>query len=187
MKSSEKRLLFALLGMLFLGALVIGSDYYFKQRDLLLVERANLENEWIEIETLFEEKEIWEMRAAWLDQKQPPFSSPEEIDQAIFKEAQAEGVEGVSTSRWVLLPRVSTADYVQAGVSLTAAGELGDLLRWIYELNRPESFRVVRNLKIAPDKEKPEDVLAQLELLRWYAPPSGAPAMTDEPDEDPEA
>ncbi len=66
MKASEKRLLFALLGMLFLGAAVIGSDYYFDRRDLLLADKSELENDWVVIETLFEEKEVWELRSAWL-------------------------------------------------------------------------------------------------------------------------
>ena len=155
---------------------------------MLLAEKSNLEIEWVEIETLFEEKDLWETRAAWLDQNQPKFTSNEEIDQAIFKEAEAEDVEGVTTSKLALLPTVSTRDYVQAGVSLTASGELGDVLRWIYDLNHPQDFRVIRNLKISPDKEAPEKVVAHLELLRWYAPTGNhvdsaeSPATPEEPE-----
>lgn len=171
MKASEKRLLFALLGMLFLGAVVIGSDFYFDKRDALVAERSTLDTEWVEIEALFEEKEIWEMRADWLNQHQPKFTSSEQIDQAIYQEALADKVEGVTTSKQTLLPTVTTPDYVQAGVSLSAAGDLPSVFRWIHSLNRPEDFRVIRNLKVQPDKEKPEDVVATFELLRWYAPP----------------
>ena len=171
MKASEKRLLFALLGMLFLGAVVIGSDYYFDQRDLLLAEKANLETEWVEIEALFEEKEIWEMRATWLAEHQPAFTSTEQIDQAIYQEALAEKADGIVASKQTLLPTLTTPEYVQAGVSLSASGELADVFRWIYDLNRPEDFRVIRNLKVQPDKETPENIVATFELLRWYAPP----------------
>lgn len=170
MKPSEKRLLFALLGMLLLGAAVVGSDYYLDRRDLLLAERTNLENEWIVIETLFEEKELWEARAGWLAENQPKFTTTEKIDQDIYQEALAEKTDGVATSKLSLLPTLSTPDYVQAGVSLTASGELKDVFRWIYELNRPEGFRVIRNLKVQPDKEAPEKILATFDLLRWYAP-----------------
>jgi hypothetical protein len=171
MKSSEKRLLFILLSMLVLGGVFLGMDQYLKRRDALLAEKARLETEWIVIETLFEEKEIWEMRAQWLAENQPPFTSSEQIDQAIYDEALAAEIEGVTTSKQTLMPTVTTPDYVQAGVSLTASGELRDVFRWIHELNRPESFRVIRNLKMAPDKEEPGKILAQFELLRWYAPP----------------
>lgn len=171
MKSSEKRLLFALLGMLFLGAVVIGSDFYFDRRNLLLAERATLEEQWVEIDALFEEKDLWEARGEWLAQNQPKFTTTEKIDQEIYQEALAEKVSGVTTSKLSLLPTLTTPEYVQAGVSLTAQGDLQDVFRWIYELNRPEGFRVIRNLKVQPDKEAPEKVLATFDLLRWYAPP----------------
>ncbi len=171
MKASEKRLLFALLGMLFLGAAVIGSDHYFDRRDLLVAERTELENEWVVIETLFEEKETWEVRSAWLAQNQPPFTTAEEVEQSIYQEALAKDIDGVTTSKQTLLPTLTTPDYVQAGVALTASGELKDVFRWLYDLNRPEAFRVIRNLKVAPDKETPEKILATFELLRWYSPP----------------
>lgn len=172
MKASEKRLLFILLGMFFLGAIVIGSDYYLDRRDLLLAERAELENEWVRIETLFEEREVWEIRSAWLSQNQPAFTTAEEVEQGIYQEALAKGVDGVSTSKRTLLPTLTTPDYVQAGVALTAAGDLKDVFRWLYDLNRPEAFRVIRNLKVVPDKEAPEKIIATFELLRWYAPPA---------------
>ncbi len=171
MKANEKRLLAALLGMLLLGAAVIGSDYYFERRNLLLAEKTALENEWVVIETLFEEKEIWEVRSAWLAQNQPPFTTAEEVEQSIYQEALAKDVDGVSTSKQTLLPTLTTSDFVQAGVALTASGELKDVFRWLYDLNRPETFHVIRNLKVAPDKEAPEKILATFELLRWYAPP----------------
>ncbi len=171
MKASEKRLLFALLAMLFLGAVVIGSDFYFDKRDALVAERSNLDTEWVEIEALFEEKEIWEMRAEWLDQHQPEFATTEEISQEIYQLALAEKVDGVTTSKQTLLPTETTPDYVQAGVSLSAAGDLASVFRWLHSLNRPEDFRVIRNLKVQPDKEKPEEIIATFELLRWYAPP----------------
>lgn len=182
MKASEKRLLFGLLAMLFLGAAVIGSDFYFKKRDALLAEKANLDNEWITIETLFEEKEIWEMRAEWLGRHQPAFTSTEEIDQAIFREALAAEVEGVATSKQTLLPTVTTPYYTQAGVSLSAAGDLASVFRWLHDLNRPENFRVIRNIKVGPDKDKAENIIAQFELLRWYTPDPSAAVTVEEPE-----
>ncbi|MCB1206852.1 MAG: hypothetical protein KDN18_21530, partial [Verrucomicrobiae bacterium] len=65
----------------------------------------------------------------------------------------------------------STPDYVQASVALSASGDLKSVFRWLYDLNRPEQFRVIRNLKVQPDKETPENIIATFELLGWYAPP----------------
>lgn len=186
MKPSEKRLLIGLLAMLLLGAGVIGSDYYFDRRDELLAVKANLDNEWITIETLFEEKEIWEVRAAWLEKNQPAFTSTELIDQAIFKEALASDIDGVTTSRHTLLPTVHTPYYTQSGVSLNAAGDLASVFRWLHDLNRPESFRVIRNVKIGPDKDKAENIVAQFELLRWYTPAPGAERTVTQGEDEPD-
>jgi len=172
MKRSEKRLLFFLLILALLGAGVVGSDLYFDRLDQLESERTALENEWIEIDTLFEDRERWEMRANWLREHQPEFSDTEEIDQSIFDRALAEEVAGVTTSRRNLLPTARTEHYVQAGVSLEARGELAPVLRWFHDLTRPSSFRVIRNLELTPDEKEEGRVVARFDLLRWYAPPS---------------
>lgn len=146
------------------------ADLYFDRRDELLNQKALLDNEWIEIETLFEEKDFWEMRGAWLSANQPVYTSADKISEEIFELAQATDVEGVTTAKQSLLPVEDTPHYVQAGVALEAKGELAPLLRWLYDLTRPGTFRVVRNLVVRPDKEEAGSVIATMELLRWYAP-----------------
>lgn len=172
MKKSEKRLLTILLSLLVLGALVISFDVYTDKRDELIAEQQRLELEWVEIDALFEEKETWELRANWLTQNQPPFTSTEAASQEIFNEALAENRKGIVTSKQTLLPIEETDVFVQAGVALTATGELAAIFRWIYDITRPTSFRSIRNLTLRPDQEDPEKVVAQFELLRWYAPPT---------------
>jgi len=158
--------------LLLAGAVVIGSDFYSDRRQALIAERNLLEMEWIEIETLLEDKTLWELRSVWLQTNQPKFTSTREIDDEIFSKALAEGVEGVTTSRQTLLATETSDYFVQAGVALTATGSLPSLMRWIYDLTPPESFRVIRNLKLNPDADDPEKAVAQLEILRWYAPAS---------------
>tara|TARA_R110002096_G_scaffold116864_5_gene253320 strand:- start:5807 stop:6328 length:522 start_codon:yes stop_codon:yes gene_type:complete len=172
MKQSEKRLLYFLLSLALLGAAVVCSDIYFDRRDELSGEKGNLETEWIEIEALFEEKEMWELRANWLDKNQPSFTNNETITQSIFDRVQSPSISGVTTSRLTLLPVDSSPYYIQAGVSLTAEGELGRIFRWLYDLTPPTAFRVARNIKLTPSPEDPEIINAKFELLRWYAPPA---------------
>ncbi|MAS92687.1 MAG: hypothetical protein CMO55_05765 [Verrucomicrobiales bacterium] len=172
MKAREKRLLFALLGLVVLGVAVICSDIYFDKRDELEAERENLDTEWVVIETLFEEREVWELRADWLENNQPAFTTTEQMEGDIFQTSEATEVEGVTTSKKTLLPTQTTQDYVQVGVSVVANGNLPSVFRWLYDLTRPDSFRVIRNFKVAPDKENEGQIIAQFDLLRWYAPPN---------------
>ncbi|MDF1859782.1 MAG: hypothetical protein P1U87_06175 [Verrucomicrobiales bacterium] len=170
MKTSEKRLLFIMLGIALLGGLVVGSGKYFDKRDELRTGQRQLSSEWDEIQALFTQRETWEMRSNWLEANQPKFTSPEKAAGEIFQEAQASEVEGVEATKQVFVDPEETPHYIQTGVSLSAKGELPNVMRWIYDLSRPEDFRIVRNLKIVPDKETPENVIATFELLRWYAP-----------------
>ncbi|MDF1824040.1 MAG: hypothetical protein P1U68_05335 [Verrucomicrobiales bacterium] len=172
MKPGEKRLLMILLSLLILGAGVISVDIYTDKRDELESEKQRLELEWVEIDALFEEKETWELRANWLKQNQPSFTSTEIASQQIFNDALAENRRGITTSKHTLLPIEETEVYIQAGVALTATGDLAAIFRWIYDITRPTSFRSVRNLTVRPDQEDPTQVVTQFELLRWYAPPS---------------
>lgn len=170
MKASEKRLLCIFAGLLGLGLVALLADLYFDKRDVLLAERTALENDWIRIETLLEERKTWEVRTYWLDANQPAFTSTEAIDQAIFDEVLNLGANGVSTSNQALLPTLQADHYVQAGVSVDAEGSIGDLVRWLHELGESGRFHVIRDLRIAPSPDDPETISAKFKLLRWYAP-----------------
>lgn len=170
MKKRERNLLYLLLLMLAAFGIVIVSDYYFDRKALLLAEKNRLENEWIRIQTLMEERETWEARADWLDQSQPAYEETEEIEDAIFARALNASQSGVETSDQVLLSTEFTPFYTQSGVSLKATGPLPDLFQWLYDLEKPEEFHVIRNLKVFPSQDEPGQLVAAFQLLRWYRP-----------------
>jgi len=171
MTRSEKRLLTILLSLFVLGGLLIGVTTYQQKRTALLTERQELTGEWLKIEALFEEKEKWELRANWLKQNQPVFTSNKDISESIFNDSMAQNRSGVTIASQTLLPVEETEEYIEAAIAVTASGELAAISRWIYDITSPSSFRTIRNVSITPDIEKPEEIIAQFELLRWYAPP----------------
>tara|TARA_B100000927_G_scaffold168864_1_gene136128 strand:+ start:555 stop:1076 length:522 start_codon:yes stop_codon:yes gene_type:complete len=170
MKKSEKQLLYILVSLALLGALVVCSDIYLEKRELLTQERTNLQNEWIEIETLFEERSMWELRGQWLEQNQPTFTNNQAIAQAIFERAEKPRTSGITTSRLSLIPASETPFFSEVGVSFNAEGELGSILRWLYDMTPPSSFRFIRNIRLTPSAEEPQILSANIELLRWYTP-----------------
>ena len=170
MKKSEKQLLYILVSLALLGALVVCSDIYLEKRELLTLERTNLQNEWIEIETLFEERSMWELRGQWLEQNQPTFTNNQAIAQAIFERAEKPRTPEITTSRLSLIPASETPFFSEVGVSFSAEGELGSILRWLYDMTPPSSFRFIRNIRLTPSAEEPQILSANIELLRWYTP-----------------
>jgi hypothetical protein len=176
MKSSERLLLTSFLVLLLLGGAFILWDLYRDRKDLLVAERAQLELDLVEIETLLEDEEMWTARAAMLAESQPAFTTRADIDNAIFEDAQSGEAANVTTSEIKLIEAVTTPQYVQAGVTLKAEGTLEDVFRWLHQLQSPDTFRVVRRFKAVPHPEEDEEIQCDLELLRWYAPPRDAVA-----------
>ncbi len=167
----EKVLLWVLVGLVSLGGVVILSSRYFEEKDFLLAERDRLETEWITIQTLLEEREVWEARSGWLEEKQPEFEKTQQIEKDIFDLVLDVKVPGVATSEQRLLSTETSPYFTQAGVAVTAQGKLPALFSWLHQLDPPGTFRVIRDLKLAPAKEEPEELTARFELIRWYAPP----------------
>lgn len=152
------------------GGSVILFDLYRRKAEAIEDRKEALDLELVEIEALLEERDLWLARDEWRRANQPVFESQEAADNQIFKEANAEGVSGVEVSGINLLEPVDSAYFEQAGVSMTATGTLEAVFEWIYNLQRPETFRVVRNIRVLPDPDDGRKVRCTLELLRWYAP-----------------
>lgn len=175
MTRNERRLLTLFVSALLVGAAVVAADFYTDRRELLRAERYQLETEWVEIDALLEDRTIWNTRATWIDVNQPGFESTEQIDQAIYDTALAPTRVDVETDNHSLLDTEGTPFYTQAGVRFVARGQLADVFAWLHELKQSERFHAVRNLQISPDQDEEGAVVCQLELLRWYTPPSPEP------------
>ncbi|MCB1061341.1 MAG: hypothetical protein KDN20_00305 [Verrucomicrobiae bacterium] len=169
MKASEKLLLTLFAVLLLGGGALVMWDLYRDKRDALSDERDLLTLEMVEIEALLEERDLWMERADWLEENQPPYASRDQIDNAIFEDAQAVNADGVTTSAIQLLDAVETPHYVEASVSLTATGTVEDVFGWLHELQRPEEFRSIRRLEVGSDPEDDALIVCDLELSRWYA------------------
>jgi len=175
MTRSERRLLTLFSATAVTGCALVAAHVYLAKREALILERDRLATEWIEIEALFEDREIWNTRATWIEINQPEFVSTEEIAQDIYDEALASGATGVTTENISLLDSETTPDYTQAGVRLVARGSLASVFHWLNELNRPEEFRAIRNIRVTPDSDNEGEIVCQFDLLRWYTPRDDAP------------
>ncbi len=170
MKKSEQ----ILLG-LFLTLAIGASAFYLwkgfsgKLADLKDREHALALRE-AEIEVYLEEKDFWMARADWLNRTQPKPGSPDQVDNELVNLVRSPNLPGIRTENPKLLEPVTTGAYAQAGIEFTARGKLNDLFRWLHTIQKPSEFRAIRRLRVVPDKEEPELVVCDVELLRWYAP-----------------
>ncbi|MDF1814842.1 MAG: hypothetical protein P1V20_21745 [Verrucomicrobiales bacterium] len=171
MKPREKILLTVfLLTLLLLGG-GIGFDLFKKSRTALIEEKWALELKLVEYETLLEEEPLWKSRNNWLEANQPAYTTRDAVDNHIFSTIK-NPPQNVTVSEIKLIEGRQNDSLVEAGAQVVAEGTLPDVFGWLYQLQTPENFFVIENLKVIPDKKTLDVIRCEFELLRWYAPAS---------------
>ncbi|MEM7014597.1 MAG: hypothetical protein AAF585_24310 [Verrucomicrobiota bacterium] len=171
MKQRERNLLFIFAGLLVLVSVLIFWDAFSVQRSKISQEIDILSMQLVEFEALVEDRDYWLARGDWLRSRQPQFPTNELAYEQLYQLATAGAPTGVQVNVKLTEP-VTTLHYYQAGVAVTAVGELEPIFTWFYDLQQPELFRVIRNLTVIPDKKDSRQVRCTFELLRWYSPPN---------------
>ena len=131
-----------------------------------------LELQQLEIGDLLAERELWQARAEWLQTRQPVFTTRDQVDLellgAVRTAAQKHGIELVKET----LPEAEDhPQYVEAVARVEAKGDLEAILRWLYELQKPQEFRAVTFFELIPEKEDPTMLNCEAQVERWYAKP----------------
>lgn len=170
MKDSEKKLLLVFVGAVLIAGLVVLFQFYFKEKRKIESEGDSLALQVVEIDALMEERDLWLARGEWLNENQPPFTSEDQANIQLYRDAGAEGFEGVEITNRRQIAIEETEHFVQVGVDITAKGSLESIFRWLHHLQHPESFRVVSNLLVQPQKDDDSKIVCKFTLLRWYAP-----------------
>jgi len=170
MKDSEKKLLLFFVGAVLIAGVVILLQFYFQEKKTIESDGDKLALEVVEIDALMEERDLWLARGQWLDENQPKFTSEDQANIPLYRDAGAEGFEGVEIANRRAIAVEETEHFVQVGVDITAKGTLEDVFRWLHHLQHPESFRVVSNLQVQPEKDDDSKIVCKFTLLRWYAP-----------------
>jgi hypothetical protein len=169
MKASERRLVgvFLALGGILGGVFTVQHIRGWQHR----IERREREVELAQVEsrTLMGEAPQWMAREGWLVQVQPAAESELQANEGLLEHLRSSATAaGLEISKTQIEATHQTEYYRQFGVSLLLKGDLPPLMRWVHGLLGPQSFYVVPQLRISPDKEDPEKVTAQVRVWRWY-------------------
>jgi hypothetical protein len=171
MKANERRLLTAFVVLAVLFAVVFGTQWIrgWQRR----IERREREAELAQMEaaTLLAEAPIWIAKDNWLSQKQPEAESESQANEGLLEHLRSSAASaGIEISKTQIEPAPKMEYYRQFGVSLLLKGDLPVIMRWTHGLLAPETFYVVPQLRITPDKDDPKKVTALVRVWRWYRP-----------------
>jgi type II secretory pathway component PulM len=174
----EKRLLVGLLGAIFVLLNVVGLQAFLNRQRALQSNIVRLQGELTEGRAILEEKTVWQERAAWLDAKQPGDDTTTTDDDAKFYEFVENSAKnaGLTYTRRDAGQRQSDGAYAEVVDSSQVKGKMEALVKWLNELQQPEAFRAIKQISVKSGE--PPEVIAEVEVARWYRPVQGGTPET---------
>jgi len=174
----EKRLLAGLLGAIFVLLNVVGLQAFLNRQRALQSSIVRLQGEMAEGRAILEEKAVWQERAAWLDAKQPGDDTTTTDDDAKFYEFVENSAKnaGLTYTRRDAGQRPSDGAYAEVVDSSQVKGKMEALVKWLNELQQPEAFRAIKQISVKSGE--PPEVIAEVEVARWYRPVQGGTPET---------
>jgi len=171
--AKERKLLFFLLGAIFLLLNVVGLQAFLNRQRLLQANIGQLNTQLDEHRSILADRVYWDERAAWLEANQPTddVSTVEDdtkFTQFVETSAKNSGLEYTRRGGGPMPPRGSIAEVYDAS---TVKGPMEAVVKWLSELQKPRDFRVIKQLRIKSGE--PPEIVCDVEVARWYRPSEG--------------
>jgi hypothetical protein len=116
------------------------------------------------------ERALWEKRAQWLKEKQPVLKGPGEASTLLDEIKQIAGKHNVLIENPAIGTGDSTPDRQSVFASVEVKTPWPPLVRFLYELQQPESFIVFESVTLNIDSGDPTMMRGKLKIARWFAP-----------------
>ena len=121
-------------------------------------------------EVFIRERGVWEKRAQWLKEHQPALKGPGEASTLLDQIKQVAGKHNVVIEN----PAIGTSDATPERQAVFASFEVKSpwppLVRFLYDVQQPESFVVFESITLNIDPADPTMMRGKMKLARWFAP-----------------
>ena len=170
--AKERKLLFFLLGAIFILLNVVGLRAFLNRQQLLESNIAQLRAQLEEHRGILSDRAYWEERRAWLEANQPTddvdtVEDDTKFTQFVETSAKNNGLEYTRRGGGPMPQRGSIAEVYD---SSTVKGPMEAVVKWLSELQKPKDFRVIKQLRIKSGE--PPEIVCDVEVARWYRPAS---------------
>lgn len=169
--SKEKRLLFFLVGALFLLLNVVALKTFLDRRSLLQANIANLEAQLVQDRAILGQEQYWADHAQWLDDNMQADDLTTVDDDNRFMEFVESSAKkhGLSYTRRGGGPAEATGlSFTEVYDASTVKGKMQPLVEWLAELQQPKAFRAIRQLNIKSGE--PPEVICDVVVALWRKP-----------------
>jgi len=168
--AKERKLLYLLLGAIFVLLNVVGLRAFLNRQQALEANIAQLSTQLAEHRGILADRTYWEERRVWLEANQPSddvgtVEDDTKFTQFIETSAKNSGLEYTRRGGGPLPPRGSIAEVYDAS---TVKGPMEAVVKWLSDLQKPKDFRVIKQLRIKSGE--PPEIVCDVEVARWYRP-----------------
>jgi hypothetical protein len=116
------------------------------------------------------ERDLWEKRAQWLKEHQPSLKGPGEASTLLDQVKQIAGKQNVLIENPAIGTSDATPDRQAVFASFDVKSPWPPLVRFLYDVQQPESFVVFESFTLNIDAADPAMMRGKMKLARWFAP-----------------
>ena len=182
MKASERRLLMILTVLAAVCGGAILSQHLLRLQQDVERREESLRLKKMEADALLAEASVWRKRLEWLQASQPTMDSEnkasEEMLEALLTSAEK---HTLVVQKKQLHEAVMNESFRAVDLTLTVQGGVASVFRWLHAVQAPESFCAVPQLKIVPNSDNPELVLATVRFSRLHATSTSSDKLQEVP------
>lgn len=170
MNTRELRLAIALVAILVIGGGWLVFTQIGRWKKGIEQREFSLSLKKVEADELLLQKDFWNTRSSWLNEKQLDYPGRKDADNALYdlmeQSAKKAGINLLS--RQQEQPEEQPG-VIAAGIVVEAKGSLEKVLRWLHELQRPDAFISVKGMTLKPDVEDSAVILlTETRIQKWY-------------------
>jgi len=121
-------------------------------------------------EVFMKERGMWEKRDEWLKKNQPTLKSPVEASALLDQLKQAASKQNIVIENPAIGSGDASLQYQAVFASIETKSPWQPLVKFLYEVQQPESFVVFESVSLAIDPGDPTMMRGKFKIARWFAP-----------------
>jgi hypothetical protein len=169
MTGREQRLAATMAVLLIAGGATVAGMKLKQWRESVDDREHQIRLRGVEAEELVATEDTWKQRAEWLDSQQPVFTNQGDADLELLEIVRAAASkQQVSLIQNQLTEPAEDAGMKASTMLVEGRGGMAEVMRWLQDLQRPESFIQVPKMTLLPNEEDTSEVILNLNLQKWY-------------------
>ncbi|HEV2839969.1 MAG TPA: hypothetical protein VGW39_01470 [Chthoniobacterales bacterium] len=170
MNPRERKLAWIVAGALFLLINLLVWSKLFGSLSNAQAELALRKATRMEQSIYIKERDLWARRDQWLKKNQPTLKSAVEASTLLDQVKEVAGKHNVLIERPAIGAGDSAPDHQSVFASFETKSPWPPLLRFLFDVQQPESFVVFESVQLQIDPGDPTMMRGKFKIARWFAP-----------------